>query len=79
MFAGSPSWNWPINLCDRPFGMYVAMQHDMSTLTETTKAFLFLAISGCLAACFIWAFWEIEQATRRRRLQRAMARHPGRR
>jgi hypothetical protein len=26
------------------------------------QAFLFVVISVCLGACFVWAFWEIEEA-----------------
>jgi hypothetical protein len=36
------------------------------------QAFVFFLISGCLGACFIWAFWEIEEARRRRHRQREL-------
>lgn len=30
------------------------------------QAFLLMLISICLGACFVWAFWEIEEARRQR-------------
>jgi hypothetical protein len=36
-------------------------------LSDTDQAWLFFLIAGALGACFIWAFWEIEQARGRRR------------
>jgi hypothetical protein len=38
------------------------------------QAFLLVVISICLAACFVWAFWEIEEARRGRRQRRDLAR-----
>jgi len=35
------------------------------------QAFLLMLISICLGACFVWAFWEIEEA-RQRRLDRVV-------
>jgi hypothetical protein len=35
-------------------------------LSDTDQAWLFFLIAGALGACFIWAFWEIEEARRRR-------------
>jgi cbb3-type cytochrome oxidase subunit 3 len=29
------------------------------------QAFLLVLITICLGACFVWAFWEIEEARRR--------------
>jgi hypothetical protein len=48
-------------------------------LSETDQAWLFFLIAGALGACFIWAFWEIEQARgRRRRIDgKRAARAPG--
>jgi hypothetical protein len=43
---------------------------SMSTLTDTEQAVLFFPMAACLGACFIRAFWEMEQARERRRLQR---------
>jgi hypothetical protein len=37
----------------------------MSMLTDADQAFLFLLVSACLGACFVWAFWELEQARER--------------
>jgi hypothetical protein len=42
----------------------------MSMFSDSEQACLFLLISAALGACFIWAFWELEQARERRRLQR---------
>jgi hypothetical protein len=36
--------------------------------SASDQAFLLLLITICPGACFVWAFWEIEEA--RRRLQR---------
>jgi hypothetical protein len=41
----------------------------MIALTDSDRVFGFLLIAGCLGACFIWAFWELEQAQERRRLR----------
>lgn len=41
----------------------------MMMLTETDRVFLFLLTSSCLGACFIWAFWELEQMRERHRLR----------
>jgi hypothetical protein len=46
----------------------------MSSPTDADQAFLFLILSGCLGACFIWAFWELEQARERRKRTRALKR-----
>jgi hypothetical protein len=43
----------------------------MSEFTDTDQAFLLLLVSASLGACFIWAFWELEQL--RERWQRARA------
>ena len=42
----------------------------MSMLSDIEQVLLFLLISAALGACFIWAFWELEQAGQRRRLKR---------
>jgi hypothetical protein len=42
------------------------------------QAFLLMLISVCLGACFIRAFWEIEQGRRRRRRHRELV-HDARR
>jgi len=39
------------------------------------QAFLLVAISGFLGACFVWAFWEIEAARGYRRHRRELVRH----
>jgi hypothetical protein len=39
-------------------------------LSDSEQVLLFLLISAALGACFIWAFWELEQAGQRRRLKR---------
>jgi hypothetical protein len=36
------------------------------------KAFFLILISVCLGACFVWAFWEIEEARRRRQQHREL-------
>jgi len=36
----------------------------------SNQAFLLMLISVCLGACLVWAFWEIEEAQRRRRQRR---------
>jgi amino acid permease len=46
----------------------------MILLTETDRVFLFLLTAACLGACFIWAFWELEQIRERHRLRAAQAR-----
>jgi hypothetical protein len=46
----------------------------MSTLTDYDQAFLLLLNSACLGACFIWAFWELEQLRVRRQRTRALRR-----
>jgi hypothetical protein len=46
----------------------------MNLLTDTDQAFLLLLISACLGACFIWGFWELEQARERRKRTRALKR-----
>jgi UPF0716 family protein affecting phage T7 exclusion len=38
--------------------------------TASDKAFMLVVISACLGACFVRAFWEIEQAHRHRQQQR---------
>jgi hypothetical protein len=45
----------------------------MIYLTDSDRVFWFLLITASLGACFIRAFWELEQAQERRRL-RATAR-----
>jgi hypothetical protein len=35
-------------------------------LIASDQAFLLMLISVCLGACFVWAFWEIEEARKRR-------------
>jgi hypothetical protein len=45
----------------------------MMALTETDRVFLFLLTAACLGACFIWAFWELEQMRERHRLRVAKA------
>jgi hypothetical protein len=42
--------------------------------TASDQAFLLVAISACLGACFVWAFWEIEEARRHRQQQRELVR-----
>jgi hypothetical protein len=39
----------------------------MDTFTEADLSFLLLLITACLGACFVWAFWELEQTRERRR------------
>jgi hypothetical protein len=34
--------------------------------TASDQAFLLMLISACLGACFVWAFWEVEETRRRR-------------
>jgi hypothetical protein len=46
---------------------------QMSMFSDSEQALFFLLISAALGACFIWAFWELEQAGQRRRLQRKKA------
>jgi hypothetical protein len=41
----------------------------MMMLTDTDRVFLFLLAAACLGACFIWAFWELEQMRERHRLR----------
>jgi hypothetical protein len=41
----------------------------MIALTDTDRVFLFLLTAACLGACFIWAFWELEQVRERHRLR----------
>jgi hypothetical protein len=43
---------------------------SMSAITDANNAFLFLLIAACLGACFVWAFWEMEQMRERRRQMR---------
>ncbi|WP_167358299.1 hypothetical protein [Bradyrhizobium stylosanthis] len=38
------------------------------------QAFLLVAISVSLGACFVWAFWEIEDGRRHRRQMRELVR-----
>jgi hypothetical protein len=40
--------------------------------TASDRAFLLMLISVCLGACFIRAFWEIEQGRRRRQARRVL-------
>ncbi|WP_426610789.1 hypothetical protein [Bradyrhizobium sp. McL0616] len=42
--------------------------------TAGDQAFWFVVISVCLGACFVWAFWEIEQARRHRQHRREFVR-----
>ncbi|MFL6812179.1 MAG: hypothetical protein ACJ8FD_24520, partial [Bradyrhizobium canariense] len=44
---------------------FICIGHFM-TQTASDQAFLLMLISACLGACFVWAFWEIEEARRRR-------------
>jgi cbb3-type cytochrome oxidase subunit 3 len=37
--------------------------------TASDQAFWLVVISACLGACFVWAFWEIEEARRHRQQQ----------
>jgi hypothetical protein len=37
----------------------------MGTLSDVDRAFLFLLLSVCLGACFVRAFWELEQVRER--------------
>jgi hypothetical protein len=37
-------------------------------------AFLLLLITICLGACFVWAFWEIEEFRRRKQRHRELSR-----
>jgi len=39
----------------------------MSALTDANQTFLLVLITACLGACFVRAFWEIEQSQERRR------------
>jgi hypothetical protein len=41
----------------------------MSAFTDADSVFLFFLIVSSLGACFVWAFWEIEQSRERRRRQ----------
>jgi hypothetical protein len=43
----------------------------MSDWTDPDLTFLFLLVSASLGACFIWAFWEIEQSREKRQRARA--------
>jgi hypothetical protein len=47
----------------------------MMMLAHVDRTFIFLLIAACLGACFIRAFWELEQARERRRAT-AKARSP---
>ncbi|MGY4475185.1 cbb3-type cytochrome oxidase subunit 3 [Bradyrhizobium sp. USDA 3364] len=38
------------------------------------QAFLLVVISVCLGACFVWAFWEVEDTRRRRQRHRDIVR-----
>jgi hypothetical protein len=38
--------------------------------SASDQAFLLMLISTALGACFVWAFWEIEEARRRVQRQR---------
>jgi ferredoxin-NADP reductase len=51
-------------------GMYVALQHIMNDLIDTDRTIVFLLIAGGLGACFVWAFWELEQMAQRWRKTR---------
>ena len=42
--------------------------------TASDQAFWLVVISACLAACFVWAFWEIEGARSHRQQQRELVR-----
>ena len=44
------------------------------TENASDQAFLFVVISVCLGACFVWAFWEIEEARRHRQQHREFVR-----
>jgi hypothetical protein len=43
----------------------------MNLFTEADLTFFFLLLSACLGACFVWAFWELEQSRMRRQQARA--------
>jgi len=45
--------------------MLVAPQYSMSTFTDANSVFLFLLIVSGLGACFVRAFWELEQSRER--------------
>jgi hypothetical protein len=36
-------------------------------MSDINQTFCFLLLSICLGGCFIWAIWEIEAASQRRR------------
>jgi cbb3-type cytochrome oxidase subunit 3 len=42
--------------------------------TASDQAFVLVAISVCLGACFVWAFWEIEEARRHRQQRHDLVR-----
>jgi hypothetical protein len=50
----------------------------MMMVLDTDQAWLFVLIAGALGACFIWAFWEIEEARRRRLQIKGSANRPAR-
>jgi hypothetical protein len=50
----------------------------MMMLADADRTFIFFLIAACLGACFIRAFWELEQARERRRAT-AKARSPAKR
>ena len=43
----------------------------MDGLSDVEQTFLFLLVCVCLGACFIVAFWELEQAGSRGRTRKA--------
>lgn len=42
--------------------------------TASDQAFLLMLISVCLGACFVWAFWELEESRQRRQRHDASVR-----
>jgi len=45
---------------------------DLMNQSASDQALLLILIIVCLGACFVWAFWEIEEIRRRRKLQRQL-------
>lgn len=43
--------------------------------TDSGQALLLVAISACLGACFVWAFWDIEEGRRHLPQQREFVRN----
>jgi phage terminase large subunit-like protein len=53
--------------CEVPFRKDIFMEG----LSDAEQTFLLLLICFCLGACFVAAFWELEQARRRWRAEHA--------